>query len=309
VRLVGGADKRGGPQIDPPFEVLAPANQTLPFVFASPHSGRVYHKSFLQVSRLDTVSIRRSEDSFVDEIFASAPALGAPLIKAHFPRAYVDPNREAYELDPAMFDAPLPGFVNSRSPRVSAGLGTIARVVRDGAEIYAKKLTFAEAQWRIDTYYKPYHARLRSLMEATHKQFGCAVLIDCHSMPSVGGPLDQDIGTTRPDVVLGDRFGTACARRLTDIMERALAMQSFAVVRNNPYAGGFSTEHYGRPALGLHALQIEINRALYMDEERIERLAGLKRISHAVTTLIRALGEIDWRFLRPPLAATSQAAQ
>lgn len=309
MRLVGGGERRGGPQIDPPFEVLAPANPTLPFVFASPHSGRVYHKSFLQVSRLDTVSIRRSEDSFVDEIFASAPALGAPLLKAHFPRAYVDPNREAYELDPAMFDAPLPGFVNSRSPRVAAGLGTIARVVRDGAEIYAKKLTFAEAQWRIDTYYKPYHAKLRSLMETTHKQFGCAVLIDCHSMPSVGGPLDQDIGTTRPDVVLGDRFGTACARRLTDIIERALTMQGFAVVRNNPYAGGFSTEHYGRPALGLHALQIEINRALYMDEERIERLQGLKRISAAVTTMIRALGEIDWRFLRPPLAATSQAAQ
>jgi N-formylglutamate amidohydrolase len=306
VRLTGG-EKRGL-AIDPPFEVVAPAEQTLPFVFASPHSGRVYPKSFLQATRLDGTVIRRSEDSFVDEIFGAAPVLGAPLLKAHFPRAFVDPNREAYELDPAMFDGPLPQFVNSRSPRVMAGLGTIARVVRDGAEIYPRKISFNEVQARIDAYYKPYHATLRGLMEATHKRFGCSVLVDCHSMPSVGGPLDQDIGATRPDIVLGDRFGTSCARRLTDMMERALAMQGFAVVRNNPYAGGFSTEHYGRPALGLHALQIEINRALYMDEERIERSAGIKRVTHAMTTLVRALGEVDWRFLRSALSS-SQAAQ
>lgn len=306
MRLTGG-EKRGL-AIDPPFEVVAPAEQTLPFVFASPHSGRVYPKSFLQATRLDGTVIRRSEDSFVDEIFGAAPVLGAPLLKAHFPRAFVDPNREAYELDPAMFDAPLPQFVNSRSPRVMAGLGTIARVVRDGAEIYPRKISFNEVQARIEAYYKPYHATLRGLMEATHKKFGCSVLVDCHSMPSVGGPLDQDIGATRPDIVLGDRFGTSCARRLTDMMERALAMQGFAVVRNNPYAGGFSTEHYGRPALGLHALQIEINRALYMDEERIERSAGIKRVTHAMTTLVRALGEVDWRFLRSALSS-SQAAQ
>lgn len=307
MRLTGGGDRRG-PSIDPPFEVVAPAEQTLPFVFASPHSGRVYPKSFLQATRLDGTAIRRSEDSFVDEIFGAAPALGAPLLKAHFPRAFVDPNREAYELDPAMFDGPLPQFVNARSPRVTAGLGTIARVVRDGAEIYPKKLPFNEAQARIETYYKPYHATLRALIEATHKQFGYAVLVDCHSMPSVGGPLDQDIGATRPDIVLGDRFGTSCARRLTDMIERALGMQSFAVVRNNPYAGGYSTEHYGRPALGLHALQIEINRALYMDEERIERTAGLKRVTLAMTTLIRAMGEVDWRYLRSTLPS-AQAAQ
>jgi len=307
VRLAGGGDKRGV-AIDPPFEVLTPQDQSLPFVFASPHSGRVYPKAFLQASRLDGTAIRRSEDSFVDEIFGCVPSLGAPLLKAHFPRAFVDPNREAYELDPAMFDGPLPQFVNSRSPRVTAGLGTIARVVRDGQEIYAKKITFQEAQARIDAYYKPYHATLRGLIETTHKQFNCAVLVDCHSMPSVGGPLDQDIGVQRPDIVLGDRFGTSCARRLTDMIERALSMQGFAVVRNNPYAGGYSTEHYGRPALGLHALQIEINRALYMDEDHIERNAGLKRVSHAITTLVRAMGEVDWRFLRSPIIS-SQAAQ
>jgi N-formylglutamate amidohydrolase len=306
VRLTGG-EKRGL-GIDPPFEVVSPGEQTLPFVFASPHSGRVYPKSFLQATKLDGTVIRRSEDSFVDEIFGAAPALGAPLLKAHFPRAFVDPNREAYELDPAMFDGPLPQFVNSRSPRVVAGLGTIARVVRDGAEIYGRKISFQEAQARIDAYYKPYHATLRALLEATHKRFNCAVLVDCHSMPSVGGPLDQDIGATRPDIVLGDRFGTSCARRLTDMMERALAMQGFAVVRNNPYAGGFSTEHYGRPAMGLHSLQIEINRALYMDEERIERTPGIKRVTHAITTLVRTLSEVDWRFLRSVLSS-SQAAQ
>jgi N-formylglutamate amidohydrolase len=288
--------------------VLAPAAQTLPFIFASPHSGRVYPKAFLQATRLDGTAIRRSEDSFVDEIVGAAPSLGAPLLKAHFPRAFVDPNREAYELDPTMFDAPLPAHANTRSPRVLAGLGTIARVVRDGAEIYRGRISLQEALTRIDTYYKPYHGALRGLLEATQAQFGHAVLIDCHSMPSVGGPLDQDIGSSRPDIILGDRFGTSCARRLTDTVERVLAMQGFTVLRNNPYAGGYTTEHYGRPMTGQHALQIEINRALYMDEDRIERTAGLRHVANAFTTLMRALAEIDWRFLRAPLAP-GQAAQ
>jgi len=191
---------------------------------------------------------------------------------------------------------------------VLAGLGTIARVVRDGAEIYRHKLSFQEALARIDTYYKPYHATLRGLLESTHKTFGHAVLIDCHSMPSVGGPLDQDIGASRPDIILGDRFGTSCARRLTDTIERVLTLQGFAVVRNNPYAGGYTTEHYGRPMVGLHTLQIEINRALYMDEERIERTAGLRRVTTAFTTMIRAISEVDWRFLQPSIPS-GQAAQ
>ena len=237
---IGG--ERRSIAIDPPFEVLAPGEQTLPFIFASPHSGRVYPKGFLQATRLDGTAIRRSEDSFVDEIFGAAPSFGAPLLKAHFPRAFVDPNREAYELDQTMFDTPLPQYVNTRSPRVLAGLGTIARVVRDGAEIYRTKLSFQEALSRIDAYYKPYHSTLRGLLETTQKKFNYAVLIDCHSMPSVGGPLDQDIGAARPDIVLGDRYGTSCARRLTDTIERALSMQGFAVVRNNPYAGGYTTE-------------------------------------------------------------------
>lgn len=189
---IGGGDRRGI-AVDPPFEVLAPVEQTLPFIFASPHSGRVYPKSFLQATRLDGTAIRRSEDSFVDEIFGAAPSFGAPLIKAHFPRAFVDPNREAYELDQAMFDTPLPQYVNTRSPRVQAGLGTIARVVRDGAEIYNRKMGFQEALGRIDTYYKPYHASLRGLLEATHKKFNYAALIDCHSMPSIGGPLTRTL--------------------------------------------------------------------------------------------------------------------
>jgi len=280
----------------------------MPFVFASPHSGRVYPKAFLQATRLDGTAIRRSEDSFVDEIFAAAPAHGAPLLKAHFPRAFVDPNREPYELDPGMFDQKLPANANTRSPRVLAGLGTIARVVRDGAEIYRHRLPLQEALVRIDTCYKPYHATLRSLVDATRARFGHAVLIDCHSMPSVGGPLDQDIGAARPDIILGDRYGTACARRLTDTVERVLAMQGFAVVRNNPYAGGYTTEHYGRPVTGVHALQIEINRALYMDEDRIERTAGLRPVTAAFTTLIRALAEIDWRFLGKALPS-GEAAQ
>jgi N-formylglutamate amidohydrolase len=298
-----------GNQINPPFEVYQPERLAIPFVFSSPHSGRTYPRGFLESTRLDPISIRRSEDSFVDELFAPVAEMGGIQLKANFPRAFVDPNREPYELDPSMFEGPLPSYINARSPRVAAGLGTIPRVVRDGAEIYGEKLSFAEAQYRIDTYYKPYHARLRSLLEEQQIRFGCAAVIDCHSMPSVGGPLDQDIGANRPDIVLGDRFGASCARRLTDIVDRAFSMQGFMVVRNNPYAGGYTTEHYGRPAMGLHSLQIEINRALYMDEDRIERGPGMQRIVQAVRNVVRALGEIDWRFLRAPMTGTPQAAQ
>jgi len=170
-------------EVEMPFDIIEPLAQTAPLVFASPHSGRDYPVSFVAASQLDPVALRRSEDAFVDELYEQAPHLGAPLIRAHFPRAYVDPNREPWELDPKMFCDELPAWVNTTSPRVRAGLGTVAKVVTDGAEIYSGTITFAEAQSRIEHCYKPYHTALGALLQRTRDQFGAYLLIDCHSMP------------------------------------------------------------------------------------------------------------------------------
>ncbi len=254
----------------PPFEVLHPPLPSVPFVFNSPHSGSAYPRAFLAAARLDAEAIRRSEDSFVDELFASVLAAGAPLMRAHFPRAYLDVNREPYELDPKMFAGRLPAFVNARSVRVAGGLGTIARLVADGEDIYAGPLSVEEGLARIEAIYKPYHAALRRLVTATQARHGIAVLVDCHSMPSSTRGHEQ---RPRPDVIVGDRYGTSCSAELSDSAVAILTDLGFTVGRNRPYAGGFITESYGRPALGVHALQIEVNRGLYMDEARFERSA------------------------------------
>ncbi len=307
--LIRGRRAEGSDPFDPPFDVAGPDIQTIPFVLNSPHSGRVYPPSFLEASRLDAISIRRSEDCFVDEIFGAAPRLGAPLLSANFPRAYLDTNREPYELDPAMFHDALPPHANTRSVRVAGGLGTIARVVADSTEIYRAPLSYAEAERRIRTLYMPYHQTLSDLLESTFHRFGCAVLIDCHSMPSIGGPMDDDIGNTRADIVLGDRYGVSASPSLTDAAERILSDLGYTVVRNTPYAGGFNTEHYGRPAKGLHALQIEINRALYMDETRIARAPGLKRLSRDMGEFIARLALMDRAFLAPASNPSALSAE
>lgn len=281
------------PELKPPFSVELPTLRGMPFVFCSPHSGRIYPRSFLEASRLDPLTLRRSEDAFIDEIFAAAPRWGAPLLRAHFPRAYLDLNREPWELDPAMFEGDLPAYVNNRSARVAAGLGTIARLVTNEAEIYRNKLPFAEAEFRIKTFYEPFHRRLQSLLEETHRRYGFAVLIDCHSMPSIGGPFDQDSGLSRADIILGDRYGTSCTPALPTFMTEALREEGLQVVRNLPYAGGFITEHYGRPADGIHVLQVEINRALYMEERTVTRRPGLQKVAQAMSNLIQALRRMD----------------
>src|SRR5436305_6313162 len=186
------------------LDLREPAARRLPLVVASPHSGTEYPADFVAASRLDPLALRQSEDSFVDELFAAAPRLGAPLLAARFPRAYLDVNREAYELDPAMFSDALPSFVNARSPRVRIGLGTIARIVASGEEIYAEKLRFADAEQRIERLYHPYHDILRRLVEETERMFGGYLLVDCHSMPSISG-----CGEDGADIVLGDCHGTA----------------------------------------------------------------------------------------------------
>ncbi|MSO92615.1 MAG: N-formylglutamate amidohydrolase [Rhodospirillales bacterium] len=282
-----------------PYSILAPLKQRAPLVFSSPHSGRAYPPDFLALTRLQPAAMRRSEDAFIDDVFGAAPELGAPLLRAHFPRAYVDVNREAYELDPTMFADPLPPHANTTSPRVAAGLGTIPRVVATGEEIYGRPLSLADAERRIENYYIPYHEALKGLIDRTVARFGCCLLVDCHSMPSIGGPMDTDSGLKRLDAVLGDCHGSSCAPFVTDTAERAMAALGFRVARNNPYAGGFTTRHYGRPQRGTHALQIEFNRVLYMDEIKIEPKSGLDELKSRVRRLIEALMAMDTRRLLP----------
>jgi N-formylglutamate amidohydrolase len=247
----------------PPYQVTAPEVQTAPFVLCSPHSGNVYPPDFLGLSRLSPHSLRKSEDCFVDELFLPVAAEGAPLIAARFPRAYLDVNREPYELDPELFIEPLPDFANTQSVRVAGGLGTIARIVADGEEIYRTKLPLASGLARVEQLYIPFHAALAELIEATRRRFGYAILIDCHSMPSAamapaGGP--------RPDIVLGDRFGASADCKITRFLKELLSGLGYEVQMNRPYAGGYITEHYGRPSRDVHAVQIEVNRGLYLNE-------------------------------------------
>jgi N-formylglutamate amidohydrolase len=284
--------------VDPPIEVRAAARQDVPLVLASPHSGTDYPADFLAASRLDPLTLRRSEDSFVDEIFDPGRDFAAPLLTARFPRAYLDPNREPFELDPQMFEDALPAYVNSRSPRVRVGLGTIARVVATGDEIYARKLRFAEAVERIERLYRPYHRALLQLVNATRKQFGFYLLVDCHSMPSAVAPSER-MARSRADIVLGDCHGTACHPIVTDTAYRLLRAKGYMVARNTPYAGGFTTAHYGKPKEGGHGLQIELSRSLYMDERSFERKPFLARLAADMRDVAASLAAIEPAFLRP----------
>ena len=270
-----------------PYRIVPPAGARVPLVVASPHSGTCYPDAFVQASRLDRLTLRKSEDCFVDEIFGKAPALGAPLLRALFPRAYIDPNREPYELDPVMFEDDLPDFVNRTSPRVAVGLGTIARIVADGEFIYRRKLRFAEVEARIEQLYRPYHAALEALVAETVGQFGTCLLIDAHSMPSCGA--QGEATRRRVDIVLGDRLGTSCRGEVTRAAEQLLRQQGYTVALNVPYAGGFTTRHYGRPAEGRHCLQIEINRGLYMDERTFDRRPYLATLQADMSELLRGL--------------------
>jgi N-formylglutamate deformylase len=271
------------------FEVFEPVRHRIPFVFNSPHSGRRYAPHFLQQSRLDDLAIRRSEDHYVDQLFASAEALGAPMLVAHFPRAYLDVNREPYELDPRMFEGALPPFANFNSIRVAGGLGTIPRIVAENMEIYRHRLPVEEALARIEGIYKPYHACLRKLIARTHVRFGYAILIDCHSMP---GNIRLSGNGMKPDFIIGDRYGTSASADLSRMAMKVLQDLGFNVARNKPYAGGFITEHYGRPARGLHALQIEVNRGLYMDEARLLRKPGFDALARQIGNFLATLSDM-----------------
>lgn len=281
----------------PAYDILAPKTGASPTVFASPHSGDHYPEAFLAASSLKPLMLRRSEDAFVDRLFADAPVFGAALVRARYARVYLDMNREAYELDPAMFKDALPSHANTTSLRVAGGLGTIARMVAEGAEVYRNKLEFAEAEARVRDLYLPYHAALAARLAAAHAEFGFAVLIDCHSMPSQTANLEPGHGKRRPDFVLGDRFGSTCSRALTDMVHDLLSHMGYYVVRNNPYAGGYTTSHYGRPHDRIHALQIEINRSLYMDEQRIEPLDTIETVRSHLRQLTAILSSVTAKMI------------
>ncbi len=268
--------------------VRSPVVQTVPVVFSSPHSGRDYSADFMATARLDEATLRRSEDSYVDELFAAAPCHGAPLIAATFPRAYCDVNREAWELDPAMFEDALPPWVNTTSARVGAGLGTIARVVADGEAIYGIRLRFADAQARVRDCWQPYHDRLAALVATTKARFGVCLLVDCHSMPSSATAGRRPA----PEIVLGDVHGTACAPSVMRAFDQFFGRRGYLTRRNDPYAGGFVTRHYGRPSQGVHAIQIEVARTLYMNEATLERRDGLARLRADLSDLMVSLQQI-----------------
>ena len=278
-----------------PFEIDMPAEVLAPYLFNSPHSGRHYPERFLRMTRLDASSIRRSEDFYVDELFSDVTTLGVPMMRANFPRSYLDVNREPYELDPRMFSGSLPPFANRNSIRVAGGLGTVPRVVSEGQNIYPRRLPYDEAKTRIDEIYKPYHEALRGVLARVHRKFGCALLVDCHSMPAT--VRVQDHGT-QPDFIVGDRFGSSASRDITAAIFEGISSLGYNVVTNKPYAGGFITEHYGRPAKHLHAIQIEINRGIYFDEKLMRKTSNFARVKRDMFTLANVITSLPIDMLR-----------
>jgi N-formylglutamate amidohydrolase len=274
-------------QADDVLEIIAPAEWTAPMVFNSPHSGQLLPDDLLSLSRLDTRTLHLSQDCFVDELFGGCVDAGAPMLRALVSRSYVDLNREPYELDPKMFHEELPGHCNTVSPRVTCGLGTLPRIVAEGQEIYRGRIPLENAITRIEKVYRPYHRALAALLNEAHQATARVLLVDCHSMPSSAVSDIQNARERRIDVVLGDRFGAACDPAVTEVAECCLRAAGLHVVRNRPYSGGFFTEHHGRPQLGRHALQIEINRSLYMDEGRQVKSAGFSAVKAALDRLAR----------------------
>lgn len=254
-----------------------------PLFITSPHSGSDYPAAFLAAAQLDAHQIRQSEDMYVDQLFADAPRFGVPLLAARFPRAYIDLNRAPYELEQALFVDKLPDHIDSRSLRASAGLGTVPRLVAENTPIYKSKLSFAEAETRIDEIYHPFHETLQAQLKALQNRHGYSFLLDAHSMPSQATRLSDRLDV---DFILGNRHGRACYGELTDMVATFLRTRGWQVGLNKPYAGGFITEQYGAPALGHHALQIEINRAAYMDEASHEKHDGFDRLKKDMGELI-----------------------
>lgn len=282
-----------------PYELSLPSLRTSAAVFASPHSGRDYARLFGRRPVLDDLTMRSSEDAFIDELFASCVAEGAPLLAATAPRAFVDMNRGAEELDPAL----IKGVAKSaHNPRVASGLGVIPRVVAGGKQIYRGKLPLSEAEARLREHWFPYHAKLQSLLDESHHLFGQAILIDCHSMPHEALENLCRSRRTRPEIVVGDRFGASAGEEIVQEIESAFKAEGFEVARNTPFAGAYTTQHYGRPSRGQHAIQIEIDRALYMNEQMVRKNGNFASFQASLTRIIARLVDLG-RSRDVPLAA------
>jgi len=290
------------PDLGPPIAIVEAEADLLPLVISSPHSGQIYPQSLLRQARIDLDHLRRLEDGCVDRLFGDGPSVGAPLLHARFARAYVDPNRAAFELDADLFEGPLPGYVNLNSAKARAGLGSIPSRVA-GQAIYRSRLSFDEAQRRLRFAYWPYHHALQGLLARAMQEFGVVLLLDCHSMPSLGtngsGVADRVL-----DFALGDRFGRSCAAVVVEAAEAILRGKGFSVARNRPYAGGHITASYGCPEADIHALQIEVRRGLYMDERTLLPHAALDDLRRVVRDLLVELG----RFVAEELAPRSRRA-
>jgi N-formylglutamate amidohydrolase len=285
--------------MSPSHRVEYPSLRSTSVIFASPHSGRDYGWGFLRRSVLDSRTIRSSEDAFVDELFASAPSHGAPLLTLSVPRAFVDVNRGTEELDPAL----IRGVEKTHhNPRVTSGLGVIPRVVAGGRPIYRGKIPLAEAEARLRSHWHPYHARLKTLVNEEHRLFGQAILVDCHSMPHEAIDSLCRGRREKPEIVLGDRFGASAEGAIVDEIEAAFRDEGFRVGRNTPFAGAFTTQHYGRPSRGQHAIQVEIDRSLYMNEAKLVPNGNFAAMQAALDRVIARVAEVG----RPqdlPLAA------
>jgi N-formylglutamate amidohydrolase len=297
----------------PSFSLHYPDKCRNPFVFASPHSGRYYSERFLQLSELPKLALRGSEDAYVDELFSSVTSFGSPFLVANYPRSYVDLNREPLELDPRMFSDLLPSSCNIKSDRVAVGLGTIPRVVSFDKNIYPRKLKYFEEKSRLDYVYTPYHQQLQALLINTKAKYGWAALIDCHSMPSLKLQPDRSISkklfSSPPssgfdhDIVLGDRYSSSCSVHLSNIVERLFRDLGYSIGRNDPYAGGYCTSHYGRPHMGIHAIQIEVNRKLYLNENTVtKRVGATKKLKSDISGIMAELTGLDLSNVRPMAA-------
>lgn len=271
------------------YHLIHPSRRNTAVVFASPHSGRDYSWAFLRKTVLDELTIRSSEDAYVDRLFDSAPDQGAVFLKAGAPRAFVDLNRGEDELDPALIEGAV---WRSNNPRISTGLGVIPRVVANGRAIYHGKLTMNEARERINVYWRPYHMTLSRLMQENHDRFGRAILIDCHSMPREAVAQLAYTKSGRPDIVIGDRFGASADSELVDEVEAIFAGAGFNVSRNAPFAGAYMVRQYGRPNTGHHAIQIEIDRSIYLDEDKVKPNSNFGAIRTAMKDIVSQIAEL-----------------
>jgi N-formylglutamate deformylase len=281
-----------------PFTLDMPQTQTTSVVFASPHSGRYYSSEFMAQTVLDPQVIRSSEDAFVDMLVGCAPRFGAPLIHAHFPRAYLDLNRASDEIDPAVVKD-----VRSvaHNPRILSGLGVIPRVVANGRAIYRGKIPLAQAKERIEHVWRPYHSRLQDILDQTRLRFGEAILLDCHSMPHEASDGVSRPSFSRPEVVLGDRFGASIDEEIVERIENVFLNAGLKVSRNSPFAGAYIVQNYGRPSRRQHAVQIEIDRALYMNEQHVRQNGNFRSFQKLMEQVVCELTDIGRKSM--PLAA------